>query len=268
MTETAPRRTEYMPLDQLTPDPANPKAHDMESLDASVGRFGFVESITVDERTGHIVAGHGRHRALVEMRERGDSPPEGVTVSSEGAWLVPVLRGWSSRTDAEARAYLIASNRVSELGGWVDDALLDALDSLDGELSGVGFDEDSLDDLRAKLQETETTGDLLPAEEENTRDSPTLTELRETYTEQGRRLIVLDYPVPEYPEVSARLRALRERYGVDSNPVAVAAVLAEMFPQVTADPAASPDAGDSLGLDGSDPAATIAPDDGGDDGES
>lgn len=152
MTETAPRRTEYMPLDQLTPDPANPKAHDMESLDASVGRFGFVESITVDERTGHIVAGHGRHRALVEMRERGDSPPEGVTVSPEGAWLVPVLRGWASRTDAEARAYLIASNRVSELGGWVDDALLDALDSLDGELSGVGFDEDSLDDLRAKLE--------------------------------------------------------------------------------------------------------------------
>lgn len=166
MTETAPRRTEYMPLDQLTPDPANPKAHDMESLDASVGRFGFVESITVDERTGHIVAGHGRHRALVEMRERGDSPPEGVTVSPEGAWLVPVLRGWASRTDAEARAYLIASNRVSELGGWVDDALLDALDSLDGELSGVGFEADSIEDLRARLKAEDLVDSFLGAPEQ------------------------------------------------------------------------------------------------------
>lgn len=166
MTTTDPRRTEYLPLAALKPDPANPKSHDMEALDASVGRFGFVEGITVDERTGYIVAGHGRHKALTDMEARGETPPEGVTVSEDGDWLVPVQRGWSSRTDAEARAYLIASNRTSELGGWVDDSLLSALDELDGDFTGVGFGEDDLDDLRAKLEATKLVDQFMSQSEE------------------------------------------------------------------------------------------------------
>lgn len=167
MTTTEPRRTEYLPLAALKPDPANPKAHDMEALDASVGRFGFVEAITLDERTGYIVAGHGRHKALTDMEERGETPPEGVTVSAtDGVWLVPVQRGWSSRTDAEARAYLIASNRTSELGGWVDEALLDSLDALDGDFAGVGFGETDLDDLRARLKAESLVDSFMEPSEE------------------------------------------------------------------------------------------------------
>src|SRR3546814_18871203 len=43
MSEPAPRRTEYLPLDHLTPDPSNPKAHDLAVIDASVGRFGMID---------------------------------------------------------------------------------------------------------------------------------------------------------------------------------------------------------------------------------
>lgn len=156
--EMAPRRTEYIPLDHLTPDSSNPKAHDLEIIDASVGRFGMIDQIVRDDRTGKIISGHGRHMALVSMRNRGETPPEGVRVDASGHWLVPVVVGWASRTDAEARAALVALNQTTILGGWVDDSLLDLLDGLvaDGEhgLDGVGFDEDSIDALRERLIES------------------------------------------------------------------------------------------------------------------
>lgn len=155
MTEAAPRRTEYIPLDHLMADPSNPKAHDLAVIDASVGRFGVIDQIVRDDRTGYIISGHGRHETLRRMRDRGDNPPEGIRVDAGGHWLAPVIVGWASRTDSEARAALIALNRTTELGGWVDDALLDMLDGLieegDHGLEGVGFDDDSIDALRERL---------------------------------------------------------------------------------------------------------------------
>lgn len=147
MSSTDPRRVEYLPLSSLTADPRNPKAHDLEVIDQSIGRFGVLDPIVRDERTGYIISGHGRHKTFTAMRERGEAAPEGVQVDPEsGDWLVPVVVGWASRTDAEAGAALIALNRTTELGGWVDDALLDLLDDLaetEGGFEGVGFtDED------------------------------------------------------------------------------------------------------------------------------
>ena len=150
----APRAIEYLPLTELRPNPRNPKSHDLETIDDSVGRFGYVEPIIRDDRTGFIVSGHGRTKTLHAMRERGESPPEGILVDEAGHWLVPVGVGWSSRTDTEAAAALIALNRTTELGGWVDESLLELLDELseaeDGYL-GVGFteeDREALDHLQ------------------------------------------------------------------------------------------------------------------------
>lgn len=164
------RKVEYLPLASLTPDPANPKAHDTEVIDASVGRFGVIDNITLDGRTGFIISGHGRTKTLQAMKERGENPPDGVQVSEDGEWLVPVNTGWSSRTDTEAHAALIALNRSTELGGWVDDALLGLLDDLmemdeeDG-LAGVGFAEEDIEALRKHLDnlqmaEAANAGDL------------------------------------------------------------------------------------------------------------
>lgn len=144
------RKTEYVPLSGLTPDPRNPKSHSLEVIDASVGRFGVIDQIAVDGRTGYIISGHGRTKTLAAMKERGESPPEGVQVSDDGEWLVPVTTGWSSRTDSEAAAALIALNRTTELGGWVDEDLLGLLDDLadmeDG-LDGVGFTPSEIETL-------------------------------------------------------------------------------------------------------------------------
>jgi hypothetical protein len=153
--ETAPRRTEYIPLDHLIADPANPKSHSTETIDASIGRFGVIDQIVRDDRTGYIISGHGRHETLTAMRDRGETAPDGVRVDAGGHWLVPVVVGWASRTDAEARAALIALNRTTELGGWVDDELLGLLDDLSNTstLDGVGYGDDDIEALRTRLAE-------------------------------------------------------------------------------------------------------------------
>ena len=244
--ETAPRRTEYLPLDHLTPDPANPKSHSTETIDASIGRFGVIDQIVRDDRTGYIISGHGRHETLTAMRDRGETAPDGVRVDAGGHWLVPVVVGWASRTDAEARAALIALNRTTELGGWVDDALLDLLDNLD-DFTGVGFTEDDTDDLRARLEELADgpsgVSGKSPSPLKNTQEEGK--KAAEAYAAGGRRLVILDYAVSEYPVIQARLKALRERYGVDNNAGAVQIWLAQEFPGVEA-PAeeAEPDAAD------------------------
>lgn len=231
MTEpiVAPRRTEYIPLDHLQADPANPKAHDGDAIDASIGRFGIIDQIVRDDRTGYIISGHGRDESLRRMRDRGDNPPEGVRVDASGHWLVPVIVGWSSRTDAEARAALIALNRTTELGGWVDDALLDLLDNLD-DFTGVGFSEDDTDDLRARLEELSTG----PAPKVTKKDDVPTQRDSDEYAAEGRRLVIIDYSVGEYPLIQARLKALRTDYGVDNNAEALSALLADRYADVTA----------------------------------
>jgi DNA modification methylase len=145
MTNT--HRLEWMSLGQLQAATRNPKQHSSE-IGTSIGRFGYVEPIVLDERTGRIVAGHGRREALLAMRLRREAPPCGVRAEGDD-WLVPVLRGWASRSDAEAEAYLLASNKLTEAGGWDEQALAELLKDLDaqGALDGVGFADDELEAL-------------------------------------------------------------------------------------------------------------------------
>lgn len=244
---TEGRHIEYLPLAELSPDEANPKDHATELLDASVGRFGFVEPIVRDERTGRVISGHGRMSALQAMEARGDTPPDGIHVDAQGVWTAPVVVGWASRSDSEAQAALVALNRAGESGGWIDDALTSILDNLadiDDGLAGVGFNLDDLDDLHVRLE-----ADLEAVDAENdipaggttvpgpdgTSESPSLAEYASRYEEQGRRMVVLDYDRDAYAVVVARLAELRHATHCDNNSDAVAAHLAEVFPNVLAD---------------------------------
>ncbi len=154
MSDPSPtdRHVVYVPLDDVRPADRNPKRHDHATLAASVRRFGFVEPMVRDERTGRLVAGHGRLDELRMARARApQSPPDGVRIEA-GAWLVPVLAGWSSRNDSEAEAYLVASNRTVEAGGWDETVLTDLLSDLEplgpDAFEGIGY---SLDDALAML---------------------------------------------------------------------------------------------------------------------
>jgi hypothetical protein len=154
------RRIEHLPLDELRGNAKNPKAHDIGTLNASVGRFGVVEGVVIDERTGTIISGHGRAETLRQMRDRGETPPDGVILNKAGEWLIPVVRGWSSRSDLEAEAALIALNRTTELGGWVDESLIDLLDQLsevEHGLDGVGYSLEELEAMKGAFDEDDWT---------------------------------------------------------------------------------------------------------------
>lgn len=118
-----------MPLDELIPNPMNPKAHDQGLLQKSLESFGYVEPIVIDGRTNQMISGHGRKEILEKMYLDNESPPEGVTIE-DGRWMVPVVTGWSSKDDSEAKAVLVALNRTTEKGGWDNENLLSILQDL------------------------------------------------------------------------------------------------------------------------------------------
>lgn len=153
------RRIDYTPIDQVIGAPTNPKRHSISLVRRSISRFGYVAPAIVDERTGRLVVGHGRTEALCELRDAGGTPPDGVRQAEDGTWLVPVLRGWSSRSDEEAAAYLVADNRHTELGGWDEQGLHDLLVELgDPELTEIaGFSPSDLDELIESIQGYEDT---------------------------------------------------------------------------------------------------------------
>lgn len=155
------RRVEYTPLTFIEAAPRNPKRHAGDAIKKSIDRFGFAELPLIDERTGRLVAGHGRLDQLAAMRKDGQAPPDGVRVDDAGEWLVPVVRGWQSRSDADAEAYVVASNRLTTLGGW-DDAelgeLLSDLQEADPDLLAVAGYTDA--DLAALLDDGATRTEL------------------------------------------------------------------------------------------------------------
>lgn len=152
MTE---RRIEYVPLSDIAPAARNPKGHDLDLLTASVDRFGYVEPVVLDERTGRLISGHGRLETLAARRDAGHPAPDGVQQNGSD-WLVPVVRGWSSSNDEEAEAVLVVLNQGVISGGWDVAGLAAMLEDLAAAnlLSLTGFTDDNLrsmlDDLRGK----------------------------------------------------------------------------------------------------------------------
>lgn len=124
---------EIVKRSSLQPNPANARKHSasqIERLARSIDRFDFVEPIIADE-AGLIVAGHGRWLAA----------------GARGLDEVPVIRK-CFLSEADRRAYAVASNRLAELSEWDDDLLKAELEFLfdqDFDISVTGFDLGDLD---------------------------------------------------------------------------------------------------------------------------
>jgi len=141
--------------------------------------------------------------------------------------------------DEQAARIVLVCNRASDLGRYDDADLLEILKELDATeagLGGTGYADDDLDDLLALLSENEPVGSAgtETPDKDNAWESTDLKEYAERYEEQGRRLIVLDYDRATYAWVTAGMDRLRAQYGEESNSAAVAAHLAELYPQATA----------------------------------
>lgn len=162
-------RVEHVDVDEVARWPRNPKLHDEAGIDESLQRFGFTAPLLLDETTGRIVAGHGRLEALLRRRAAGKPPPARVRVEGR-RWLVPVLRGVSFASEAEAEAYLVADNRLTERGGWDQEALGEIVRDLQESgagLAGTGFAADYGQRLAESFEAVPATGsaeELLKAE--------------------------------------------------------------------------------------------------------
>ena len=157
MTEDqTPKLTvEYMELSDLLTrfHPQNPKDHDISAIAESFIELEYRAPPLLDERSGLLAAGHGRIKALAMMKQQQMDRPEGI-LDQEGEWLVPVNRG-SDFTPEQLQGYLVADNRLTELGGWDNVKLAQLLQEIanDGtvEIEATGYDAEGLDDLLRML---------------------------------------------------------------------------------------------------------------------
>lgn len=142
---------EYVPLEQIAPAVRNPKLHDLPGIVASIEEHGFADTPILDERTQRFVAGHGRCEALVHMKANGDPIPAGLILNDDNEWCLPIQRGWASRSDAHAEAFIIAHNRLAEAGGWNDTMLAEMLHDVNAYdpalFDGIGYTAEEMDDL-------------------------------------------------------------------------------------------------------------------------
>lgn len=153
--EDSAHRIEYLPVRQIKSAAVNPKSHDIPRLRESIERFGFGPALLRDERTGKLVAGHGRLATVTQMERDGAERPEGIVAAESGEWMLPVQHGWRSKNDDEARAYLLADNILAERGGWNDLELAEMVREMskrDEELlHAAGLDDRDVRRLLAQL---------------------------------------------------------------------------------------------------------------------
>lgn len=125
-------------LDSLHLDPANARAHDQRNLDsikASLQRFGQAEPLVVRLENSRVIGGNGRVEA---MRSLGWTECDVVELDID---------------ETQATALGIALNRTAELAEWDMPALGKLLDSLreEGEVDATGFDDAEIDKLLEEL---------------------------------------------------------------------------------------------------------------------
>ncbi len=125
-------------------------------------RFNFNDPPTVDEASGRLVEGHGRIEALQRLKKSGGKPPERITLRADGEWLVPIVRGVSFANEAEAEAYLLASNRLVELGGWETPDLAEMLERARPNLDGLGWGSREVDKILREANPAEIVEDEAP----------------------------------------------------------------------------------------------------------
>src|SRR5271170_1369216 len=138
-----------VPIEWLKPDPRNPRRHSKKQIlqiARSIKAFGFNVPILID-RDGNVIAGHGR---LLACRALGMSE-------------VPALC-LDHLSPAQARAFMIADNRLAEVATWDDRLLAQQLKDLsllglDFSLELTGFEMGEIDLRIASLEDVPDQAD-------------------------------------------------------------------------------------------------------------
>ena len=185
---------ESVPVSDLKEYEKNSRTHSddqVAKIAASVEEFGFTNPILIDESNG-VIAGHGRLQAAkrINMGE------------------VPCIR-LAHLSESQKRAYVIADNKIAEIGGWDDEMLKMEIMELaqdDYDLKLTGFDEAGLDSILAISEE------VMEAVQKKRDHKETGHSQQDTV-----RQVILIYTSDEYPRVMEAMREYAEEHGLSSN---------------------------------------------------
>src|SRR5215469_9226251 len=133
--QSEPLEDIYRRSNELTRDPVNPRRHSrkqVRQIAENIKAYGFSVPILVD-RDGKVIAGHGRLLAAGQL----------------GSTEVPTLC-LDHLTPAQARAFVIADNRLAETTTWDDRLLAEQLKGffllgLDFSIEVIGFEMTEID---------------------------------------------------------------------------------------------------------------------------
>ena len=157
----------YRRIDDLTLDPRNPRLHTknhIRQVGLSIEAFGFNIPIVIDAN-GKVICGHARVLA-----------PKAL-----GRIEVPTIK-LEHLSESQARAFMIADNRLNEISLWNDEFLAEqlkelSLQDLDFSLEATGFHMAEIDlRIQTSLTGSDTKADLAD-------------ELPDTHKERARKAI-------------------------------------------------------------------------------
>jgi DNA modification methylase len=144
-----PLKVIYRPIEELKLDPANPRLHSKKQIRQianSIETFGFNVPVLVDAKL-KVICGHGRLLACDEL-----------------GWTELPTLCLDHLTPAQARAFTIADNRLTEIATWDDRLLAQQLKDLsllglDFSLEVTGFEMGEIDLRIASLEDMSTPDD-------------------------------------------------------------------------------------------------------------
>ena len=134
----------------LLPYASNARTHSdaqVAQIAASITEFGWTNPVLVDD-AGVLIAGHGRVLAARKL----------------GLAAVPAIR-LEHLTEAQARAYRLADNKLALNAGWDQDLLrleLADLQAIGADLGLIGFGDDELANILAEKTDGLTDPDEVP----------------------------------------------------------------------------------------------------------
>lgn len=185
-------------VDTLNPYEGNPRRSNIQLLKESLQTNGQYKPIVVQKNTNVILAGNHIWRAAKEL--------EWPTID---VVFVDV-------DEAAAKKIVLADNRISELGSYDEELLLDLLQNID--LAGTGYTPFDIDDLLAFIEEQPKPDNLPTRIESNEHDR---------YAERVIRLLMCQFPNEQYVWVIEKLSEIRVKLNVDSNADALLFAIAD-----------------------------------------
>lgn len=209
----------------------NARKGDVDAIAASLKAHGQYKPITVNVgthtgRANEVLAGNHTLMAFRDLAQRD---------SADDRWD-RVLVHWIDVDDDMCNRIVVADNQTGQLGGFDVEELSALIDTMGGNVEGLGFSDADLADLQAALEE-QVGPDIIadPFDNPGPRTgedglirSKDVNEQRDGYADMATRMIILTLPINQFVWAQEHLERLRNDRDLDSNSELILALLAEL----------------------------------------